>query len=89
MGLEQPFVSRYSKHIAAVTGLLAVAMMVTFTVASGDFDGSQQHVVAGSGSGAAVGVYTQPSVAGMNLGATVTQTTPGQAPVTEKAVPAH
>lgn len=43
--------------------------------------------VASSGHGSASGEYNQPSVAGMNMGATATETTPSNVEAVPKAVP--
>jgi len=44
-------------------------------------------MLAGSGDGSSGGVYTQPSVTGMNMGATATFTTPATVEPTTEAVP--
>ncbi|WP_155927005.1 hypothetical protein [Mycolicibacterium sp. CBMA 234] len=43
--------------------------------------------VASSGHGASTGMYTQPSVADMNVGATATMTTPSNVEAVQMAVP--
>jgi hypothetical protein len=87
MRIQQTFMTDNSKRIAAATGLTAAALMVAITIASGgNHDG--QSVVAGSGEGSAGGLYTQPAVGGMTVGATETWQSPASVLATAKAVPA-
>lgn len=57
------------------------------TVALDEGGSGHANTLAGSGNGSSGGVYTQPVVAGMNVGATATLTTPDSVPPVTEAVP--
>ena len=72
--------------------LLGVACAAAAVIGAGaltvSLDGSAQpSIVAGSGDGSAGGVYTQPVVTNMNMGATATFTTPATVEPTTEATP--
>jgi hypothetical protein len=101
MGVQQTSISRHGKRLAAVLGLTAAASMITLSIVSSNSGGQAESVLAGSGDTPGGGMYTQPVVPGMQVGATRTQvadtgmkvgatqtpTTPAGAPATEKAAP--
>ena len=88
MGIQQTSVIRYGKRLGAVLGLTAAAAMVTLSIVSSHSGGPGAGVLADSGHGSSGGVYTQPAVGGMTVGATQTLTTAASAPVITKAAPA-
>lgn len=79
-------IGRWTKYFAAqIGGGAMVALVVVGAVNTGD---SPSVSLAGSGDSATATNYAPPSVPGMNIGATMTTTTPAAQPVTSKAVPA-
>jgi hypothetical protein len=75
------------KQIGAVCGLAAAVSMIALTIASSDSGRRAEHVLAGSGEGSASGMYTQPAISGMTVGATATFSTPAGRPAVESAAP--
>jgi hypothetical protein len=61
-----------SKRIGAVVGCAAVALMGALCIAANDSAAHRAGIEAGSGRGAGGGIYTQPTVGGMETGATQT-----------------
>jgi hypothetical protein len=88
MRIQQTINRQRSKQAAAAVGFTAAALMVGIAIASGSDDGGRQNVVAGSGEGSPGGIYTQPAVGGMTVGATETWQSPASFAPTQRAVPA-
>ena len=88
MRIQQTINRQRSKQAAAAVGFTAGALMVAIAIASGSDDGGRQNVVAGSGEGSPGGIYTQPAVGGMTVGATETWQSPASVAPTQRAVPA-
>jgi hypothetical protein len=76
---------RGMKLVGVACAAAAVIGAGALTVALDSSDHSS--VLAGSGDGSAGGVYTQPAVTGMNMGATATFTTPATVEPTTEATP--
>ncbi len=82
--------NRAFKVTLASVGVGALATLGVLSAEHGGLSiGPGPRLSAGSGSAPANTVYTQPVVGGMNLGATMTTTTPGTAPEVTMAKPAH
>jgi hypothetical protein len=76
------------RSVAIAMGLIAAAALMALVPALREEAlGGNHSVVAGSGGGSASGVYKQPQVGGMNVGATNTWAAPGPTPATAKASP--
>jgi hypothetical protein len=77
------------KILTATVGAAAFVTMVAINAAPNVVgDGTDQNIVAGSGAGSSDGVFKQPNIPGMNMGATATWTAPDSVLATAKAVPA-
>jgi hypothetical protein len=77
---------RYAKRVGTAAGLGAVAVMAALSLAhTGSAPTST--TLAGSGDAPANTTYSQPVVAGMNMGATATWATPASTLATSMAVP--
>ena len=87
MGRKQTYILAVSKRIGAIVGCAAVALMGALCIGWNDSAANPAGIEAGSGAGSTAGVYTQPSVAGMNVGPTDTWTTPATTPATARAQP--
>lgn len=77
---------RFAKRVTTALGLAAVATLAALSLGH-DGTAATSTTLAGSGDAPANTTYTQPVVAGMNVGATATWAAPASTPATEKAVP--
>lgn len=77
---------RYAKRVGTAAGLAAVAVMTALSLAHGE-SAPTSTTLAGSGDAPANTTYTQPVVAGMNMGATATWAAPASTVATSMAVP--
>jgi hypothetical protein len=77
---------RYAKRVGTTAGLAAVAAMAALSLAHGE-SAPTSSTLAGSGDAPANTTYSQPVVAGMNMGATATWATPASTLATSMAVP--
>jgi len=75
------------KLAGAVLAAAAVVGAGALTVVLDSGDSGHASTLAGSGNGSAGGVYSQPTVGAMNMGATATFTTPTTVEPTTVAVP--
>jgi len=82
-----PTSRRGVKLMGAVCAAAAVIGSGALTVVLDNGSSGHTDTLAGSGDGSSGGVYTQPSVTGMNMGATATFTTPATVEPTTEAVP--
>jgi hypothetical protein len=78
---------RRVKRLAAMAGLAAIVALSVLTVVY-DREPTGAATLAGSGDAPSNTTYTQPNVAGMNMGATATWTTPASVEATTVASPA-
>lgn len=76
-----------SKRLGAIVGCAAVVLMGILSIAWNDLGDHSMGVLAGSGGSSGGGRYVQPSVGGMNVGATDTWTAPASTPPVAKAKP--
>ncbi len=87
MNENQPIVDyRIARRVFAALGLGAVAALASLTLGHGD-PAAARTTLAGSGDAPANTTFTQPVVAGMNMGATATWAVPATTLETPKAVP--
>jgi hypothetical protein len=78
------------RSLAVVAGGAAIVGMGAFAFSQPDIQvGGGPFPQAGSGSAPVNTSYTQPTAPGMQMGGTVTETTPDTVLATTKAVPAH
>ncbi|WP_156752420.1 hypothetical protein [Mycobacterium sp. ACS1612] len=75
------------KLVGAACAAAAVIGAGVLTVVIDNAESGNVATLAGSGDGSSAGVYSQPTVAGMNMGATATFTTPATVEPTTEAVP--
>jgi hypothetical protein len=88
MDTNHPVTSRRGVKLLGIA--VAAAALVgagAVTVALGGNGFGRSAMLAGSGDGSSGGVYVQPTVGGMNMGATATLTTPSSVPQVTQAVP--
>ncbi len=90
MASSKPRVKRSGKVILGAVGLGALVILGVLSAENGGLHiGPGPRLTAGSGSAPTNTVYTQPTVRGMNIGATATTTTPDEVPAVTIAKPAH
>ncbi|MFG1929200.1 hypothetical protein ACGFK1_00885 [Mycobacterium sp. NPDC048908] len=75
------------KLVGAICAAAAVIGAGVLTVVLDNGNSGHVNTLAGSGDGSSGGVYVQPSVSNMNVGATATFTTPATVEPTTEAVP--
>lgn len=76
-----------SKRLGAMVGCAAVVLMGGLSVVWNDLGHHSTGVLAGSGGSSSGGIYVQPTVGGMNTGATATWTSVESTPQVTKARP--